>query len=233
MVADAAPRLGKAEAIYQQVRADIETGVYSPGQPLYELMLVEKMGASRTPVREALRRLAADGLVDFAPRRGATVSRISLQSGRELFEYRMILEPAAVRMIAERIDGLDDVRQKVQELADGFAEVGHQQPSAERTAVFYELTERLDALVAAATPNGYLSRAIRELRPHSMRLRSVAHAAPQRMEASLEEHRLWCAALLAGDGDTAADLCREHLHNTMSTIFESLLTDVRGTIDVG
>jgi DNA-binding transcriptional MocR family regulator len=93
--------VGKTEAVYLRLKTEIENGDFEPGQALTEFMLVEHTGASRTPVREALRRLAAEGLVNIAPRVGATVARISLRTVRELFDYRRVLEPAAIRMVVQ------------------------------------------------------------------------------------------------------------------------------------
>src|SRR3954470_21466444 len=106
MTADAS----KADLVHRRLKEQIELGELAPGAPLSELSLVERTGASRTPVREALRRLAAEGLVDLAPRQGARVSRVSLQSVRDLFEFRQLLEPVAVRQATETAAADPDVR---------------------------------------------------------------------------------------------------------------------------
>src|SRR4051795_13334916 len=90
-----------ADLVHLQLRAEIELGELAPGTPLSELSLVARTGASRTPVREALRRLAAEGLGDLVPRQGARVSRVSARSVRDLFEFRALLEPSAVRQATE------------------------------------------------------------------------------------------------------------------------------------
>jgi DNA-binding GntR family transcriptional regulator len=226
-------KVGKAEAIYRRLRAEIEQGTLAPGQALGEVMLVERMGASRTPVREALRRLAVEGLVDFTPRQGATVARISLQSARELFEYRMILEPAAIRLVTPLVAGDARLRAKFSAFDRQLTRWRSQPPSAERTRKFYQFTEEFDETIASATPNTLLSRGILDLRPHTVRLRTLAHAAPERMEVSLVEHQRMCRALLDGDPDAAAAACREHLTQTVHTIFDALLVGSRASIDLG
>ena len=95
------PRRARPTWSTARLKEEIELGELAPGTPLSELSLVERTGASRTPVREALRRLAAEGLVDLVPRQGARVSRVSLQSVRDLFDFRALLEPAAVRQATE------------------------------------------------------------------------------------------------------------------------------------
>jgi|SRR5690349_2677039 len=225
-------KVGKAEAIYRQLRAEIEQGTFAPGQALGEVMLVERMGASRTPVREALRRLAVEGLVDFTPRQGATVARISLRSARELFEYRMILEPAAMRLVAPLVAGDAQLRARFSAFDRQLTRWRSQPPSADRARRFYQFAEEFDEAVASATPNALLSRGILDLRPHTVRLRTLAHAAPERLEVSLVEHQRMCRALLEGDPDAAAAACREHLTQTVNTIFEALLINGRVGIDL-
>jgi DNA-binding GntR family transcriptional regulator len=235
-VTAAAPGKGskasKAEAIYRQLRAEIEQGVLVPGQQLGELMLVERMGVSRTPVREALRRLAAEGLVDFAPRHGARVGRISLQSARELFQFRMLLEPAAMRLVAPLVASDEELRATFSAFERQLGKWQGQRPSARRTREFYRFAEEFDRTVAIATPNSFLSRTILDLRPHTVRLRTLAHAVPERIEVSLVEHQAMCQALLDGNANMAAKTCREHLTQTINTIFDALLVDSRATIDI-
>jgi DNA-binding GntR family transcriptional regulator len=226
-------KVNKAESIYRSLKAEIEQGVFAPGQTLGEVMLVERTGASRTPVREALRRLAADGLVDFTPRLGATVARISLQSARELFDFRMVLEPAAMRLVAARVSREPGLRDTFVAFDTRLAQLRTEPPSEDRIRRFYQLAEEFDRAVAAATPNSYLARTILELRPHTARLRKLAHSAPERMEVSLVEHQLMCHALMDGDPEAAAATCRDHLQQTVETIFDSLLTDSRVAIDLG
>jgi hypothetical protein len=96
-----AAEASKADLVHRRLKEEIEVGELAPGTPLSELWLVERTGASRTPVREALRRLAAEGLVDLVPRQGARVSRVSLRSVRDLFDFRSLLEPAAMRQATE------------------------------------------------------------------------------------------------------------------------------------
>jgi len=226
-------KVNKAEAIYRLLKSEIEQGVFAPGQTLGEVMLVERTGASRTPVREALRRLAADGLVDFTPRVGATVARISLQSARELFDFRIVLEPAAMRAVAQLIPQSPDLRETFVAFDARLAQLRTEAPSTDRTRRFYDLAEEFDRAIAAATPNSYLTRAILEMRPHTARLRKLAHSAPERLEVSLVEHQLMCQALMDGDPEAAASTCKHHLQQTIETIFDALLTDTRVAIDLG
>jgi DNA-binding GntR family transcriptional regulator len=213
----------KADLVHAQLKADIEAGILTPGTPLGEQALVERTGASRTPVREALRRLAAEGLVDILPHQGARVSRVSPQSVRDLFAFRAMLEPEAMRQAAEAVDGDAALRRELTRLRGEFAKIRERSPSTARSMRFYELADRFDWTVIEATGNEHLRRTIAELRPHTARLRNLSHADPQRVEVSVEEHLRMCDALLAGDGDQAADACREHLAESVRMIFRTAL----------
>lgn len=222
----------KADLVHRQLKDRIELGELAPGAPLSELALVEATGASRTPVREALRRLAAEGLVDLAPRLGARVSRVSLQSVRDLFDFRSLLEPAAIRQATEAAAADPDLRRSFAELRNEFLRIQRRVPSQARSRAFYELADRFDWAIIGATRNEHLRRTIAELRPHTARLRNLSHVDPQRVEVSVAEHLEICAALLAGDADAAAAGIAEHLAQSLRTIFGNLARDSGADLDL-
>jgi DNA-binding GntR family transcriptional regulator len=219
---DAAGGASKADLVHQQLKEQIELGELAPGTPLSELWLVERTGASRTPVREALRRLAAEGLVDLVPRQGARVSRVSAAGIRDLFQFRELLEPAAVRQATEAAAADPQLRRAFAELRAGFVRIQRRSPSHARARAFYELADRFDWAVVGATRNEHLRRTIAELRPHTARLRNLSHLDPQRVEVSVAEHLAVCDALLAGDADGAATALAGHLTRSLETIFRNL-----------
>ena len=212
----------KADQVHAQLKEQIELGELAPGEPLSELSLVARTGASRTPVREALRRLAAEGLVDLAPRLGARVSRVSAQNVRDLFEFRQLLEPVAIRQATATAAADPAVRQRFADMWDVFAAIQARTPSLERSRAFYELADRFDWAIIAATRNEHLRRAIADLRPHTARLRNLSHLDPRRTDVSVGEHLAICDALLAGDADRAASRIAEHLGESVRTIFRNL-----------
>lgn len=224
---------GKAEAVYSQLKAEIQSLQLAPGARLSEVLLAERLGASRTPVREAIRRLAREGLVSFTPGEVAQVAPISLRGVRSLFEFRMILEPAAVRMVT--VDGLTraDLLGPFREIASELAAVADDFDHVGRDALiarFYELTERFDQAVIAACHNEPLATTIADGRGQTARLRGIAHADPARMERSLAEHQRMCESILAGDPEAAARELSQHLAETQRTIIEGL-TSVAGRVD--
>lgn len=221
---------GKAEKVYAQLRHDIEGGTLAPGQTLSEVELVNYTGASRTPVREAIRRLAADGLVDLEPRRAPTVSRISLRSARALFDFRRLIEPEAVRAVAQRAETDPALRDELLGLLDDFAAMQGAAHDDAFAAQFRNATSTFDRIVARHTPNDYLARAIADLRPHSARLRYIAHGDKSHLEESVDEHIRMCTAIVDANPDAAAEAMVTHLHHVDQAIFRQLLNT--GTSDV-
>ena len=222
----------KADLVHRQLKEEIELGELAPGTPLSELSLVERTGASRTPVREALRRLAAEGLVDLTPRQGARVSRVSLQNVRDLFDFRSMLEPEAIRQATRAAAADPELRRAFAELRTEFVRIQRRVPSQARSRAFYELADRFDWAIIGATRNEHLRRTIAELRPHTARLRNLSHVDPRRVEVSVEEHLGMCDALLAGDADAAAAAIAEHLVQSLQTIFRNLAAAPGADLDV-
>jgi DNA-binding GntR family transcriptional regulator len=228
---------GKTEAVYRQLRAQIESWELAPAARLSEVAIGERLGASRTPVREAIRRLAREGLVRFTPGEVAQVAPISLRGVRALFEFRMILEPAAVRMVT--LDGLSSpallapFRRIADELEEMAADLGTR-PREELAPRFYDLAERFDQALISACHNEPLATTIADRRGQTARLRGIAHSDPRGMERSLEEHRRVCRAILEGDPDAAARELAHHLSETLRAITNGLTRDAgrAGGLDI-
>ncbi|MFC0450121.1 GntR family transcriptional regulator [Rhodococcus jostii] len=213
----------KGEQVYEQLRQDILNGILSPGQSLSAIDVGARFSASRTPVRQAFLRLEGEGLVSLIDRQGARVSPISIKSVRDLFELRILLESAATRMVAEAVVQDAAARQQFDDVAAELEKIAEEPPSDARRDRFYELAERYDQAVIAHTRNAQLARSIADLRPHTERLRNIAHSQPDRMDVSLSEHLSVCRAILAGDGAAAAAACTRHLSQTQKTILDAVV----------
>ncbi|MET9972745.1 GntR family transcriptional regulator [Streptomyces sp. NPDC006356] len=219
---------GKSEAVYERLKSDIESLRLRPGAKLSEVQLGEELGASRTPVREAIRRLAREGLVDFVPGEVARVAAISLGGVRALFEFRMLLEPRAAASVAtagaadERV--LVPFRELLERLEEFDESFRAQDAAAQARSYqeFYEVTEGFDQAVIAACRNPYLARTIRDLRSETVRLRHLSHSGPRRMLTSLEEHRAMLKAIVQGDAQAAEAAGRHHLAQTLQALIDSL-----------
>lgn len=216
-------RDSKADQVYAALHSEILDGRLRPGDSLSVLKIADRFGASRTPVRDALLRLESDGLITLIDRQGARVSPISIRGVRDLFEMRAMLEGAATRQVTEAAAQDDKVHGVFVDLLNEFSVLADQVPSPERRTRFYELAEAYDQAVIAHTRNDHLSRMVADLRPHSTRLRIIAHSQPDRLEKSLEEHLAVNRAIVDADADAAVAACVEHLKQTERTILDAVM----------
>ena len=201
------------ERAYATLLREIQDGGLAPGTVLAEVEQATRLGVSRTPLREALRRLAADGLVRQASPRVTVVAGIDAADIRSLFDVRRALEETGARLAARHGDAA-----VFAELAAAFADTdADADPDA-----YYALIARFDAALDAATGNGYLTAALKIVRTHLVRVRRLARDNPARLSASIGEHRLIASAIAAGDADLAAHATHVHLHNALTSILDSL-----------
>ncbi|KAA0083188.1 GntR family transcriptional regulator [Mycolicibacterium sp. P9-64] len=220
-------RDNKASHVYGTLRDEILKGVLRPGEPLSVLKVADRFSASRTPVRDAFVRLQSDGLVSLIDRQGARVSSVSIRSVRELFEMRILLEGAATRQVAAGARTHDGIRRAFGDLRDQFDGVARDESTPVDSDRFYELTEAYDQAIISHAANQYLSRTIAELRPHSARLRIIAHS-PKRLAQSRDEHLALCRAIVDADPDAAAAACVQHLRLTEETILAAVMESTTG-----
>lgn len=202
-----------SDQAYRTLLEEIQSGVLRPGTVLGEVEQSTRLGVSRTPLREAVRRLIADGLVVQASPRVTVVSDLDTGDIHELFEVRRALEETAARRAAARGDH------------DTFAALADEFRATDASAApdsYYALIARFDAALDAAVHNDYLTAALKTVRTHLVRVRRLARDNPDRLAASVAEHRLIAAAIAAGDEDLAAHATHVHLHNALTSILESL-----------
>lgn len=196
---------------YAALRADIIEWRLAPGTVLTEVEQAARLGVSRTPLREALARLTADGLTATHTGRGVVVTDISLSHVGELFEVRETLECRAAALAAERGDPAVFIRLHenllaAADLVDGDA------PALEE---YYDLVARLDAAVDDAMHNSYLVQALKTLRIQLVRIRRLARDSPGRLRAAAGEHADIAAAIAAGNPALASAATTIHLHKSL------------------
>ncbi|MFD4958348.1 GntR family transcriptional regulator [Microbacterium sp. NPDC058389] len=204
-----------SDRAYATLLDEIQSGVLSPGTVLGEVDQATRLGVSRTPLREALGRLGADGLVAQQSPRVTVVTAIDAGDIREIFEVRRALEESAARLAAERGDAAAFAA-----LALDFARVDL--GTARGADGYYALIARFDATLDSSVANDYLTAALRTVRTHLVRVRRLARDNPARLAASVSEHRLIASAIAAGDADLAAHATHVHLHNALESILGAL-----------
>jgi len=202
-----------SDRAYRALLEEIQSGALRPGTVLGEVEQAARLGVSRTPLREALGRLAADGLVAQVSPRVTVVTDIDADDIRALFAVRRALEETAARIAAVR--GAADV---FATLADEFSAI---EPAGDLDR-YYGLIARFDTALDEAVDNDYLTSMLRTVRTHLVRVRRLARDNPARLAASAGEHRLIAIAIAARDPDLAAHATHVHLHNALTSILDSL-----------
>jgi DNA-binding GntR family transcriptional regulator len=211
-----------SETAYQLLRDEIIQWKLEPGTPLGEVETSLRLGVSRTPLREALSRLIAEGLIRTGPGRTAVVTSLSRRDIIELFELREALETQAARLAARRRDAAVFEALRADFLGGASATAA---TSAEDRP--YYLADALDVAIDEATRSVYLQSALRDLRGHLARVRRSAHSNADRLRRATSEHVLIVDAILAQDEALAASATSVHLHNSLANVLASLPVDER------
>jgi DNA-binding GntR family transcriptional regulator len=203
-----------SDRAYAALRDDIVEWRLLPGTLLAEVEQSERLGVSRTPLREALGRLTAEGLTTAAGGRGVVVTGISLEDIDELFELRETLEGRAAELAAERGDP-DDFARLHRELLAAPSLISGDDPARHD---YYTLVARLDAAIDTAVSNTYLAQAMGALRVHLVRVRRLAADDAARLLAAAAEHAAIAEAIAARNPRLAHAATTVHLHRSLSHI---------------
>ncbi len=212
---EAADARSLSDQAYYRIRELIVTLELPPGSPVSERELMERLGLGRTPVREALRTLARDCLIEVYPRRGMFVSRVDVSDLAGLSEVRNTLEPYAARVAAER--ATEDDRATIALLLDEL-ELIRDEPD-ERGLM--DLDQRIHRQVYSCTHNAFLEETLNEYYVLTLRIWFLALDRVARLEDAIQEHRELLAAIRDGDGNRAEDAMRRHV-----TGFENAIRQV-------
>ncbi|MGB3437657.1 MAG: GntR family transcriptional regulator [Actinophytocola sp.] len=213
-----------AETAYEVIRRGVLSGEFARGQRLREEELATFVGVSRTPVREALRRLNAEGLVDFTPNRGARVTAWSERELEDLYEARALLEGFGARLAATRITA--DELAALHDTADEMAEVAERGgPVADRLT---ELNGQFHRAIVTASRNTQLDSLVRGVMDVPLIYRTFQRYSPERLLASQMHHRELVEAFRAADGEWAESVMRAHILAARTTVLQSLRRDADG-----
>ncbi|MGB9885762.1 MAG: GntR family transcriptional regulator [Moorellales bacterium] len=202
------------ELVFEALRDAIVNGTLAPGERLMEVQLAEELGVSRTPVREAIRRLELEGYVVTVPRKGAYVAGISAKDVAEVFEIRAALEGLAAELAAERIteEELEELERRLHRVAV-CVEEGDLEALVEADTQFHEVLYR-------ASRNRRLSQIIGHLREQIQRFRASSLATPGRRYETLEEHKKIVEALAKRNAALARRLAEQHIENAENRLFQ-------------
>ena len=204
------------EVVCETLRDAIRKGVLKPGERLMEIQLADELGVSRTPVREAIRKLELEGYVIMMPRRGTYVANLSIRDVNEVFEIRTSLDSLASGLAAERIT--DEELEHLQRLLvaiGGYIEQGDMDKIVETDTEFHDL-------LYTASRNTRLTGIINNLREQLTRYRTASMSYPGRLRATKEEHRRIVEAIAQGDVKEAQAASEYHMEKSEQTLLASM-----------
>jgi DNA-binding GntR family transcriptional regulator len=202
-----------ADKAYHAIRGLIVSLELAPGTVIDERSLIERLEIGRTPVREALRRLAHERLVEVYPRRGMFVTGVDVRELARLSEVRVVLEPEAARLAAERATEADraELTALIEELDAGGSEL-------------MGLDERIHRAVYRAAHNDLLEATLEQYYVLALRIWSIALDRAHELEEAVEAHRALLEAINDGDGERAAETMRAHVQDFEQAMHRVLLT---------
>ena len=198
--------------VYESIREDILGGRYEQNTELKEAAIGAELGVSRTPVREALRQLELEGLVNIIPNRGAYVNRITPKDVQDIYVIRPMLEGLCARWATEKI---------TQEQLDGLEETlclmeyHTQKGNYEK---LYELNSLFHEQLYSASGSRILNHVLSDFHDYVKKVRKAAIASQSRLVKSTEEHRAIFRAIKTKDADQAEELAKQHVKGTVENI---------------
>jgi DNA-binding GntR family transcriptional regulator len=211
------PTILRRDIAYERIKDALQHADLEPGQALSETRISQILGISRTPVREALRQLAQEGLVQVIPGRAITVAAPTARSILDVVHLRALLEPELVRLATESasqsdLQMLDEAVQRMEKTCAGGDQTGWSRADTD----FHELLGTL-------CPNELLGEIVVQMRNRAHYLANIdSQTNPARLAACTAEHRQIVEAMLDRDGESAAVAMRTHIEQLRESLFSRL-----------
>lgn len=207
------------ELVCETIRQAIIDGTFSPGERLMEIQMADEMGVSRTPVREAIRKLELEGFVVMIPRRGTYVADISIKDITEIYEIRTSLDVLAAGLAAERItdEELETLNRLLVEIGQYIADK-NMEKIVEADTAFHDVLYQ-------ASRNERLCAIINNLREQLTGIRGRSMSYPGRLIETMDEHRALIDCIASRDVERAQEAARMHIENAEHTLMKSLAVD--------
>jgi DNA-binding GntR family transcriptional regulator len=204
------------ERVYRQLREAIISGDFVPGERLVETTLAAQLGVSRSPVREAIRRLEQDGLITFTPRRGVAVDSPTVSEVEDVYSVRAVLEVLATRLAARRRTSkhLDALRRAVARMEHSI--------SLRDTPAVVRADGDFHRIIVEASGNAKLKEILTGLLDVIRRARLAAHSRPGWSETALDMHHGILVAIEQQDEARAVDLMQHHADRARQFIVGTL-----------
>lgn len=204
------------ETVISQLRDLIVQGELAPETKLNERVLAEKLGISRTPLREAIKFLASEGLVELLPNRGAVVAPLKPEKMKEVFVVLGALEALAGDLACRNASDADIAEIK----ALHYHMLAHH--ARGELAEYFRYNQQIHVKFMECAGNATLTQVYRGLNAHVRRARYMANLSKDRWDKAVQEHEEMLAALIRRDGARLQMLLRDHLANKLALVMEVL-----------
>jgi DNA-binding GntR family transcriptional regulator len=207
------------DVVFNTLRQEILTGKLKPGERLMEIHLANKLGVSRTPIREAIRKLELEGLVIMIPRRGAEVAQITLKSLEDVMEVRRALDVLAIELACDRMT--DEDIEKLHEACASFDVA----VTSKDTRQIAEADVDFHDIIVLSTNNSRLIQLVNNLSEQMYRYRFEYLKDDTTHETLKQEHLEMYQSIVRKDKVTAAKAVRQHIDNQEKAIIKQLKLD--------
>ncbi len=205
-----------SQKIYRTLKSQISKGFIEPGEKLYETKIAKYLNVSRTPVREALQKLAAEGFLEITPNKSMVVTKISFEDVREVLQVRGALEALAAKIAAMKI-----TNEEILELETIFQKIETAVQNSDIVS-FCKFDDEFYDLVIEICGNKWVIKMLNNLENIIHRFRVKSLNVPGRLKNSLKEHRQIMLAIKERNSEKAEKLSKEHIDN----VIENLMTNV-------
>ena len=204
------------DVVFNTLRQAILTGELKPGERLMEIHLANRLGVSRTPIREAIRKLELEGLVTMIPRRGAEVAQITEKSMSDVLEVRRAMDALCVELACERIS--DEELKELKAACDNFEHAVRSKDNKKIAKADVELHD----IIVKATGNSRLVQLINNLSEQMYRYRYEYIKDASQHNRLIEEHRIIYESIVNKDKETASQAAKMHIDNQEKAIMKQL-----------
>lgn len=207
------------DVVFNTLRQAILTGELKPGERLMEIHLANRLGVSRTPIREAIRKLELEGLVTMIPRRGAEVAQITEKNMIDVLEVRRTLDALCAELACDRID--EEATENLKIACDNFERAVGSKDAKKIAQADVELHD----IIVKATGNSRLIQLINNLSEQMYRYRYEYIKDSSQHSRLIEEHRIIYESILKKDKETASQAAKMHIDNQEKAIMKQIRLD--------
>ncbi len=204
------------DAVVDQIRDMIIDGRLMPGSRIFEGQVGTALGVSRTPLREAIKTLASEGLVEIVPSKGAVVRRFTEHDIREILEVLKAIEQAAALLTCQRasITEIKKIRHMHERMLELYAK--------RNRLAYFKLNQAIHSAIVQAAGNSVLAQTHETLQARIKRIRFIGHEGPKRWAAAVTEHEEMIAALVARNGAQLSEVLGRHLDMAVERVRDAI-----------